>query len=291
MRDGFVSFKGYRTYYKVYGDKSSKKLPLLVLHGGPGSTHHYLLNLAKLADSGRQVIFYDQFGTGQSDGREERQLWKVKTFTDQVDAVRKELDLHTMHLLGHSWGGMLAIEYLLTKPKGVRSAILASAMVNMPLYQTEVDKLVAKLPKKDRLLIDKHHRAGTVDNDEYLQAFNAFQSRHIFRGRQWPEAAKTPAGARNPQQYKHMWGLSEAYTQTGTLKDWDVLERLHQIAVPTLITAGRYDELTPHQAEMTQERIPNSRVVIFENSSHCHHIEAEKKFLETVTAFIDENEA
>lgn len=286
MKDGFIDFEGFKTYYQIYGDKPSSKIPLLVLHGGPGSTHHYLQNLHKLTSTGRQVIFYDQFGSGQSEGRTEKKLWKVHTFVDQVAAVRNELGLDKIHLLGHSWGGMLAIEYLLTKPKGVSSAILSSAMIDMPLYQKEVDKLVDELPVHTGKLLKQHHESGTIDSDEYKLAFEAYNKRHIFQGEQWPSEIKTPVGASNTDIYHTMWGLSEAYTKTGALKDWSVVDRLHTLQLPVLITSGEHDELTPLQAKLTQQHIKNSELVIFKGTSHCHHVEDERAFFDVISEFL-----
>ncbi|MET0779558.1 MAG: alpha/beta fold hydrolase, partial [Candidatus Saccharimonadales bacterium] len=117
--DGYVTWGKYRTYYKVVGKQVDKnKLPLLVLNGGPGSSHDYLLDLRLLAENGRQVIFYDSVGCGRSDRPDDDSLWTIGFFIQEIDAIRKELKLKAVHILGHSWGGMLAIEYLLTKPSG-----------------------------------------------------------------------------------------------------------------------------------------------------------------------------
>lgn len=290
MKDGFFLFNGFNTYYQIFGDEKDQKPPLLILNGGPGSSRHYLLNLQKLTKTGRKVILYDQLGSGSSEGRDETKLWNIKTFVDQVEAVRSELNLKEIHLLGHSWGGMLAIEYMMTEPSGVLSLTLASSMISMPLYQKEVDNLVADLPENTRLTLEKHHKAGTIDNPEYKQALQEYENRHIFTGEHWPSELSTPKGAFNPAIYQLMWGLDETYAHTGSLKNWDRINDLHKITIPTLITSGRYDELTPHQSDITHKEIANSQQVIFEHSSHCHHIEEEARFLETLSAFMADAE-
>src|SRR5438067_923211 len=115
IKEGYIPFRGYKTYYKIVGQKSAGKLPLLVLSGGPGSPHNYLLDLKWLAKSGRQVIFYDQLGCGLSDDPKDESLWSIDLYIDEINTIRQKLKLPDIHLLGHSWGGMLAIEYLLTK--------------------------------------------------------------------------------------------------------------------------------------------------------------------------------
>lgn len=287
MQEGFLDFNGYKTYYRSYGDSSLTKTPLVVLHGGPGSTHHYVENLHAITKTGRKVIFYDQFGSGQSEGRDEKRLWKIETFIDQLDVVRRELGLNDIHLLGHSWGGMLAIEYLLTNPYGVSSAVLSSAMIDMHLYQEEVDKLLDDLPEETRRVIKRHHEAGSIEDEEYKTAFQSYDDKHIFRGEKWPQEIKTPAGAFNADLYHTMWGLSEAYTTTGTMRDWSRLNDLKKIQTPVLITSGDYDELTPRQARITQESIPGSELRIFKDASHCHHVEKEHEYLAVVSKFLD----
>src|ERR1700693_2452427 len=166
VKDGYIDFKGYKTYYKIVG-APSRLSPLLVLHGGPGSAHNYLLGLSEVVKTGRQVVFYDQLGGGKSDHPVNDSLWKIQLFIDEVNTVRKSLDLPSVHLFGHSWGGMLAIDYLLTRPKGIKSLVLASSMISMPLYQKEVEKIKQILPPKVYANLKKHEQAGTTDSLEY----------------------------------------------------------------------------------------------------------------------------
>lgn len=290
MHEGFIDFNGFKTYYKSYGDSSLINTPLLVLHGGPGSTHHYVENLHALTKTGRKVIFYDQFGSGQSEGRNDKSLWKVETFIDQLDVVRRELGLTNVHLLGHSWGGMLAIEYLLTNPAGVSSAVLSSAMIDMHLYQEEVDKLLKDLPEEIRSTIKRHHETRSIEDAEYKKAFQLYDDKHIFRGVKWPQEIKTPNGAFNADLYHTMWGLSEADTKKGTMKDWSRLEDLKKIQLPVLITSGEFDELTPRQARITHENIAGSELHIFKDASHCHHVEKQQDYLAGVSKFLNKND-
>ena len=286
-KDGYIKFRGFKTYFKVVGKASRDKLPLLVLHGGPGGAHNYLLGLEALA-ANRQVIFYDQLGCGLSDRPNDDSLWTIDLFTEELAAVRQELSLENVHLFGHSWGGMLAIEYLLTKPKGIRSAILASAMISMPLYQDEVDKLKQALPADVSSALKKHEAAGTTDSSLYAWAYGEYGKRHLYRGEVFPSELTAPSGSVGEAAYRKMWGASEAYAN-GTMKDWDKTGQLKEISVPTLITSGQYDELTPWQAAVTRDSIPNSQLKIFTNGSHLVHVEQPEAYVAVLEKFLKDS--
>lgn len=289
VKEGYVPFKGFKTFYKIIGTSSSNNKPLLVLHGGPGSTHNYLLGLSALAESGRQIIFYDQLGCGNSDMPKDDSLWNIKLFIDEIKTVRSELGLNDIHILGHSWGGMLAIEYLLTKPDGIRSTILASSMISMPLYQIEVDKLKNALPQNVGTVMKKHEEAGTTASTEYRDAYAIYKKYHLFRNDVFPQKYSTPDDKIGNSVYAKMWGLSEAYGN-GTMKNWDRVNQLKEIKLPVLITSGQYDELTPWQAGVTRDQIPSSELCIITNGSHLVHIEQEQNYLDIVSKFLDKQD-
>src|ERR671937_2660154 len=133
--EGYVDFRGYRTWYRVVGDRASGAVPLLTLHGGPGSTHNYFGPLERLADE-RPVVLYDQIGCGNSDRPHDIE-WDVAVFRDEVDAVREQLSLDRIHLLGTSWGGMLALEHVLAGAEGVVSLILSSTLASIDEWVVE----------------------------------------------------------------------------------------------------------------------------------------------------------
>lgn len=159
--EGTVPFRGYRTWYQVVGEPAtSDRVPLLVLHGGPGLPHDYLEDLSRLADGGRAVIFYDQIGCGKSDHPDDDALWTMATFVEEVAAVRDALGLERVHLLGHSWGGWLALEYALDRPSGLASLVLASSCASLPAFAAETRKLKDSLPAKVSEVIDRHEAGG-----------------------------------------------------------------------------------------------------------------------------------
>jgi proline-specific peptidase len=288
-KTGYIKYLGFQTYYETYGTDNSSKTPLLVLHGGPGSAHNYLLGLSKLARGDRQIIFYDQLGCGESSMPVNDSLWTIELFVNEVAAIREALGLDRIHLLGHSWGGMLAIEYLLRQPGGVQTTTLASSMISMPLYQEEVEKLKSKLPGTTYEVMKEHEAAGSLDSEEYKQAYAVYRKNHLFRGGTFPKEYDLGPSRDGQQVYHKMWGPNEAYSG-GTLRDWDRINDLSQITIPTLITSGQYDELTPWQAGITSNHLPNSELRIFTNGSHLTHIEYEEEYLDVVGRFLDAHE-
>jgi pimeloyl-ACP methyl ester carboxylesterase len=247
----------------VLGDREEPgRLPLLCLHGGPGGTHLPLKQgLAPLADR-RRVVFYDQLGSGESSRPTDPSLWTVETFVEQLQSVRDELGLDRIHLFGSSWGGMLALEYAFTQPVGLASLILNSTPTSAPRWAHETASL-----------------AEGLDED-------GFKRRHICRLDPWPPVLDESRQASSTEVYETMWGPNE-FTPTGTLKDWDVIDRLGEIDVPTLVTSGRHDECTPALVEPLHGGVRGSEWVLFEESSHTPYLEEPERYLATVGAFLD----
>lgn len=286
-REGTIPFRGYRTWYRVVGDHEDPgKLPVLILHGGPGIPHDYLEPLEALAQMGRRVIVYDQLGCGNSDHPHDPAMWTVQLFLDEVTAVRRALNLDQVHLLGQSWGGMLAMEYALTHPAGLASIIVADAYVDTAPWVAEVNRLRAELPEDVRRTLQAHEAAGSADSPEYQSAAMAFYRRHICRMDPWPEClARTfEKVAQDPEVYFTMIGPSEFHV-IGRLKDWSIVDRLSEINIPTLVLSGRYDEVTPAVVETVHRGIPNSQWVLFEQSAHMPHLEESGRYLQVVNEF------
>ena len=160
--DGYVDFRGYRTWYRVAGDLDSGATPLLALHGGPGSTHHYFAPLDGLATE-RPIVAYDQIGCGGSDRPNDIE-WSVDVFREEVDAVRSQLGLDWIHLLGTSWGGMLALEHVLSGADGIVGLILSSTLASVDQWAAEQLKLRNALPADVVEVFERHERAGTYDD-------------------------------------------------------------------------------------------------------------------------------
>jgi L-proline amide hydrolase len=288
VREGFVGFRGYRTWYRVVGDLgkvAAGKLPVLMLHGGPGVPHDYLESLEALAATGRPVIFYDQLGCGNSDRPDDPDLWTVGLFVEELGVVREALGLERIHLLGQSWGGMLAMEYLLTRPVGIESVTIASSPASMPLWVEEANRLREELPPEVQATLLEHEAAGTTDSAAYQEAMMAFYGRHVCRIDPFPEYVDRAFAKLGQQVYETMNGPSEFHV-IGKLKEWDIRARLGEIRLPALLTSGRYDELTPAQAKIVRDGIPGCRWMLFEESSHMPHAEEPERYLRVLDEFL-----
>lgn len=293
VQEGTVGVAGGETWYRVTGDPGSGT-PLVVLHGGPGSTHEYLLTLAALAGDRRAVVHYDQVGNGRSSHFPGRgaEFWTVQLFLDELDAILDALGISgAYHLLGQSWGGMLAAEHAVRRPAGLRSLVLADSPASIPTWVAEADRLRKELPPEVQRVLDEHEEAGTFDSAAYAAASQVYYDRHVCRIVPNPPevAASFSAIETDPTVYHAMWGPTEFHC-TGTLGSWDITERLPAIEVPTLVVSGRYDEATPLVVSPLLQHIPDVRGVVFENSSHLPHVEEAERYLRVVGAFLDEHD-
>ncbi len=284
-KQGFVEFNGYKTWYTIYGDLRGAHTPLVALHGGPGYSHDYLNNLSKLAKTKGAVILYDQLGCGKSDRPDNPRLWTIQLYVDELNAVRGTLCLDTVSILGHSWGGALALEYMFSKPKGVEKLILNSPLLDSRLWVKEAERLKDLLSPEVAAKMRQHEQAGTTNSQEYHDAYEQFQQRFVIRLKPYPKVVEESDKIMNRQVYETMWGPSEAYA-TGNLKGWSALDRLQQITTPTLIISGKYDEATPSQMELAHKGIKGSKWVLLEHSSHTANLEEPEKYLAAITDFL-----
>jgi len=272
--EGYVPFRGYKTWYRVVGEGEDEgKFPVLLLHGGPGGTHDYIESLEALAETGRRAVLYDQLGCGKSD-RADESLWTVETYMDEVGVVRRELGLDRIHLFGNSWGGMLAMEYALTQPPGLESLMIASSPSSIPQWVEETGRLRRDLPGDVQAVLDRHEEAGTTDDPEYEQACEVFYRRHVCRLPKWPDYVLRSFQfiQEHGDVYRYMNGPSEFHV-VGTLKDWDITDRLGGIRIPTLVLSGEFDEATPAINRTVSAAIPGAESVIYSGGSHMAHVE------------------
>jgi proline-specific peptidase len=276
IQEGYVPFAGYRTWYRIAGEgEVAGKLPLLCLHGGPGATWHHMAPYEKLAE-GRRVVFYDQLGCGNSAVGEphDSSLWTVGLYLEEIDTVRESLGLERCHILGHSWGGMLAMAYAAKRPNGLAGLVVQSAPASVPYWMREIDRLRAGLPVEVEATLRRHERDGTTDDEQYQEAMMVFYDRHVCRVRPWPDwlQATFDALAKSPEVYLTMNGPSEFHV-IGSLKDFDVSAHLDAIAAPTLLFCGEFDEVTPATVREAHEAIPGSQFFVMEGCSHMAQAE------------------
>lgn len=281
-REGHVEVTGGRVWYRIVG--VGPGLPLLTLHGGPGVPHDYLEPLERLGDE-RPVIFYDQLGCGRSARPSDPALWRLERYVEELAQVRAALGLERMHLLGQSWGTMLATEYLLNRPVGVESVIMANPAISIPRFIADVTRLRGELPEFARIALENCSAADGANDPAYMVATLEFYRRHMCRLDPWPDALNRSVVGMGAESYQAMWGPNE-FTATGVLKNFDRTARLGEINIPTLFLAGRYDEATPETAEYYRGLVPGSELVVFESSSHMPQLEEPDSYLDVVREFL-----
>src|ERR671937_2745656 len=282
------------TWYRVDGElrpgDSTGPGPLVVLHGGPGPAHDYLVPIADLARDGRAVVLYDQIGNGRSTHYPERgaDFWTVEFFVRELHNLVDGLGIRDRHhVLGQSWGGFLAQEYAFTQPAGLRTLVLADTAASFPDFVAECNRLRAELPPEVEATLRRHEEAGTTDDPEYEDACMVFYKRHLCRLEEWPQELVDSFGwiAKDPTVYHTMNGPSEFHV-IGSIKDWNVKDRLREIDVPVLLVSGRHDEATPALQETLREGIPNCEHVLFEESSHTPFFEERDRFMRVVGGWL-----
>ncbi|MCT8138469.1 proline iminopeptidase-family hydrolase [Anaerobacillus sp. CMMVII] len=285
IKEGFVEVTGGKVWYQLH-DQGTKNTPVIVIHGGPGSSHYSLQGLKVLSEQ-RPVLFYDQLGCGYSDRPIDTSLWQIDRFVEELGQLREALSLDEVHILGHSWGTTLAAAYMLTKPKGVKSVIFSSSCLSAPLWAEDQERNRQKLPKDVQETLKKCEENGTTDSQEYREATQEFNKNFVCRLDPWPEFLKKGAHLKNSEVYNMMWGPSEFHV-TGNLKHFDCTSRLHEISVPTLFTCGRFDEATPEATKYYSSLTPNSKMHVFEESAHMPYLEETDEFLQVVRNFLKE---
>jgi L-proline amide hydrolase len=280
---------GRETWYRVVGDLDAGPTPVVICHGGPGAAHDYLQPVAELAGYGRACVLYDQLGCGRSTHLPgaPAEFWTVQLFKDELVDLTRELGIADRYaVVGQSWGGMLAMEHALDRPPGLRGMVVADSPASIPLWVAEANRLRADLPPEVAATLASHEAAGTTDSQEYEAAVRVYYDRHLCRI-PWPDCLERTFAqlAADPTVYHTMNGPSEFHC-IGTLKTWDITDRLHEISTPTLLLSGRYDEATPHIVEQIHSRIPGAQWQLFEESSHSPHLEEPEAFLEAVETFL-----
>ena len=289
---GVVDWDAGKTWYRVIGDLGDRRLaPLVLLHGGPGAAHDYLEPLAALAETtGRACVFYDQLGCGHSQHLPDapRELWTVNLFCRELAVILDHLEVaNRYHLLGQSWGGMLALEHALRQPDGLCSMVIANSPASMQLWVSEANRLRNLLPPQVQETLNRHERDGTTDSDAYQQAVMVFYERHLCRVVPFPEALQRSFAQldADPTVYHTMNGPSEFHV-IGTLRHWDVTPRLPEINRAVLVISGEHDEATPAVVRPLVDGLPNASWELIDGASHSTHLERPEQFLGLVSAFL-----
>ena len=291
INEGYMPFMGYKTYYRTVGERTDKA-PLILLHGGPGSTHNYFEVLDRVAEEdGRMLVMYDQIGCGNSyvDGRPE--LWKAETWVNELIALREHLGLDTCHLLGQSWGGMLLLTYICGyEHSGVKSGILSSTLPASWLWGIEQARMIKELPEEYQEAIKTATETGDYSNDIYQRAEEEYMLRHAA-GKPDPDGPECLLRKKRTgrESYVVGWGPNE-YTPMGTLKDYDVIDKLKDIKEPCLVINGGNDLCTPYIAKVMYDNIPNSRWELFRECRHMCFVEDNDHYVEVLKEWLNEKD-
>ncbi|MBP1849178.1 proline iminopeptidase-family hydrolase [Rhizobium halophytocola] len=290
--EGFAPYGPHQTWYRITGDLTSGKAPLIVVHGGPGCTHDYVDSFKDIAATGRAVVHYDQVGNGRSTHLPDKggDFWTVDFFKAELHNLIDFLGLRDAYcVLGQSWGGMLGSEFALERPAGLKALVIANSPAKMETWISEANRLRAELPTEVQATLMKHEVAKTTDTAEYKAATDVFNERHVCRIVPMPPEVKRTFDAidADPTVYYTMNGPNEFHV-IGTMKDWSVVGKLSTIAVPVLLISGRFDEATEACVQPFADEIPDVRWTIFEQSSHMPHVEEREACMAVVGGFLDD---
>ena len=298
LQEGFVDANGVLIYYKSLG----RGTPLLVVHGGPGASHDYFLPYLLPLARHHRVVFIDERGSGRSQKLEDARLYTVENMVEDVEAVRRALNLGKVALLGHSYGGVLAQAYGLKYPAGLSKLLLCSTFSSTKELNRVFERMKEKMPRELRERIEKAEKEGLFGHgkdyeknrytaDYMIAAWGEGYFPYLYQRR--PDANFDPVanGIMAWDLYREMWGSHGEYVIDGNLVSVEYTDRLSSIRVPTLITAGDHDESDPSLARAMHEKIAGSKLVIFPESGHMTFVDQPSMFLRTVEEFLQPSTA
>jgi proline iminopeptidase len=280
--EGMIAVPGGNVWFERVGGGPGS--PLLTVHGGPGLPHNYISSLARLADE-REVIFWDQLGCGNSECPSNKELWTMERSVAEMDSVVRALGLNRFHVFGNSWGGMLAQQYALDVTSGAASLTISNSIASIPQFSNMVARLKTDLDPATQSAIDRHEAAGTTHSAEYQSAILTWNETYLCRARPWPTELLDAFQNMGTETFETMFGPSDFHI-VGTIRNWDVFDRLPEIALPTLLLAGRFDECAPEHMREMHQRIAGSRFELFESSSHMPFIEEPDRFDQVMRDFL-----
>jgi proline iminopeptidase len=280
----------FRVWTKRVGNNPTVKF--LTLHGGPGATHEYFEAFdSYLPAAGIEYYHYDQLGSAYSDQPDEPDLCETDRFVNEVEQVRQVLglDRDNFYLLGHSWGGILAIEYALQHQANIKGLIISNMMASIPAYNDYATNVL--MPEMDQAALEEikqFEAAGDYENPRYMELLvpNHYV-KHILRmpADEWPDPVNRTFEHINPKIYVPMQGPSELGA-SGKLAEWDRTGDLGKITVPTLVIGARYDTMDPKHMEWMAGQFPKGRYLYCPNGSHMAMYDDQKTYVEGVIQFI-----
>jgi proline iminopeptidase len=276
-----VAVEGGTIWHKVSG--VSEGTPIFLLHGGPGFSSFYLKPLESLGDQW-PVVRYDQLGGGKADRISDTALFTIAHFVGELDSLRAHLGYARMHLLGHSWGTMLAVEYHRAHPDRVASLTLESAALDLPAWTRNAKRLVRTLPESPQRAIAVREASAQFDAPDYQAAVNEFYGRYVFCHPVEADLDSTMSTV-NEAISGYMQGPSE-FTIIGTLKDYDATPLLPEDYVPTLYTVGEFDEADTTTVKRFASLTPGAQVAVLAGAAHITPWDAPEENVRVVREFL-----
>ena len=285
----------FRVWTKRIGNHPTMKV--LLLHGGPGMTHEYLEAFDSFFPAASiEYYYYDQLGSYYSDQPEEPDLWELPRFVEEIEQVRQALglDREAFYLYGHSWGGILAIEYALKYQKNLKGLVISNMMASIPAYNEYAEKVLMPGMNPDVLAeIKGYEEAEDYENPRYMELLiEHHYVHHILRmpPEQWPDPVNRAFKHVNPNVYVPMQGPSELGA-SGKLVDWDRTAELGKIEVPTLVIGARYDSMDPEHMEWMAGAVTDGRYLYCPNGSHLAQYDDQEVYFEGLIEFIRDVDA
>ena len=288
IEEKYIPFREYQTYVRIVKEDDQDSVPILLLHGGPGSTHNYFEVLDPLAKQ-RPVISYDQLGCGNSYVDHHPELWTLSTWMEELDNVIKSLHLTRFHLLGQSWGGMLALAYALQQPQGLQSLILSSTLSSSQLWGREQHRMLKYMTKEEQDAITKAEETGNWQDEMAQKAIARYMKLHCADIKDNDPECLRREKRSGTESYMTAWGHNEL-TPQGTLKNFDVTDKLCEIKVPCLIISGTDDLCTPLIAKTMYDHLPYARWELFANARHMVFAEYTEKYLQLLADWCQETD-
>lgn len=281
---GHVPVEGGRIWYRINGVDRRDRAPLVAIAGGPGLSHHFLAPLLALSDE-RPVVLYDQLDTGDADRPDDPANWTLGRFVTEIPALRRALGLDEVVLLGYSWGSMVALDYALARPAGLRGLVLASPVISARRWRQDGAALVAELPEQHRTAIADCTARGDFDNIAYRQAEDEYLRRHVRPAGEMPVELARSLALFNTRLYHFMWGPSE-FSFTGTLASFEAAERLPELDLPVLVICGEHDEARPASCREFAAMMPDARLAMISDASHCALNQKPAEYLAELRRFL-----
>ena len=281
-KEGFIEVKGGKIWYRIDGE--GDKTPVLLLHGGPGSSSFYLEPLKELSQD-RPVIFLDQLGCGRSTRITDTTLMTIEQNVEQLEQVRKALKLDKFYLYGHSWGTMLGMDYYVKYPKGIQGLIFSSPLFSTKIWTDDADTLIKTLPEATQKAIRESERLKDYANEAYKEAMVVYYKAYVRRSDKSKSQQDTAAKFFGENVYNFMWGPSE-FTATGNLLNYNRLKDLPKITVPTLLTAGEYDEARPSSVRYYTSLIPGAQFKEIPQAAHSTMMDNPKEYIGVLKEFL-----